>query len=139
MRATSVNPSGPALTSAISPRSDSTDILLGQEDHLAVAVPAALPAALAGLDVDCRKDAAVEPVRVPLVDDEVVEVRLQPARCPALVHGPAVCASGDGQAPHPLTRASNGYTHGGRPSKRMKPASSAASWMGRRASSSSSI
>src|SRR5687767_11332551 len=53
-------------------------ILLGQQEQLPVAVATALPVALAVLEVDRREDVAVETDRVAFVDDEVVEVRLEP-------------------------------------------------------------
>ena len=53
-------------------------VLIGQQDELAIAIASALPLALAVLEVDARENAAVEAVGVALVNDEVVVVRLQP-------------------------------------------------------------
>ena len=58
-------------------RNDEQKILLGEQEHLTGAVTAALPDALAGLEVDGREDRAIEAVGVALVDHEVAEVRLQ--------------------------------------------------------------
>src|SRR5438046_7186202 len=49
----------------------------------------ALPLALAVLEVDARKDAAVEPEGITVMNDEVIEVRLQPGRRPHLLGGPS--------------------------------------------------
>ena len=70
-------------------RQHQQQILIGQQDELALSVAPALPFALAVRQVDAREDAAVEAEGVALVDDEVVEVRLQPARGPALLDGPS--------------------------------------------------
>ncbi len=58
-------------------------ILIRQQHELTVAVAAALPSALAVGQVDAGEQAAVEPVGMALVHDEVVEVRLEPVRRPA--------------------------------------------------------
>jgi hypothetical protein len=54
-----------------------------------MAVASALPQARAILDVGAGEDAAVEAEDIAFVDDEVVEVRLQRARRPALFDGPS--------------------------------------------------
>ena len=84
-------------------RQHQQQILIGQQHELAVAVASALPLALAVLEIDAREDAAVEAVGMPLVDDEVVEIRLQPARCPALLDGPSAgsCATAMRRMPIP--------------------------------------
>ena len=64
-------------------------VLVGQQNELAVAIASALPLALAVLEVDARKDTSVEPEGMALVNDEVVEVRLQPVRRPAFFGGPS--------------------------------------------------
>ena len=74
------------------------DMVTGSEQqHLAVPVAAALPLALAVLDVDARQDAAVEPERMILVDDEVVEVRLEAARRPPFLDVPTAAAARDAE------------------------------------------
>ena len=65
-----------------------------------MAVASALPLALAVLEVDAREDAAVEAEGMALVNDEVVEVRLQPARRPALLDGPSGRSVRDRDAAH---------------------------------------
>jgi hypothetical protein len=64
-------------------RQHQQQVLVGQQDELAVAVPSALPPAIAILEVDAREDAAVEAEGMALVDDEVIEVGLQPGRAPS--------------------------------------------------------
>src|SRR5262249_33884778 len=58
-------------------RQHQQQVLVSQQDELAVAVASALPLALAVLEVDAREDVAVEAVGMTLVNDEVVEVGLQ--------------------------------------------------------------
>ena len=70
-------------------RQHQQQVLVGQQDELAMAVASALPLALAVLEVDAREDAAVEAEGMALVNDEVVEVGLQPDRRPALFDGPS--------------------------------------------------
>jgi len=67
---------------------------------LTVAVAPALPHALAVLQVDTCEDAAVEAEGMAVVNDEVVEVGLQPGRRPALFGGPAAGSAGDRDAAH---------------------------------------
>src|SRR5688572_1760808 len=64
-------------------------ILLWKENELARPIPAALPYALAVGKVDARENAAVEAVNITLVNDEVVEVRLETRRSPTLLNRPA--------------------------------------------------
>src|SRR6266404_1280447 len=64
-------------------------VLVGQQDELAVAVASAFPRALAVLEIDAREDAAVKAEGMTIVNDEVVEVGLQPDRAPALFDGPS--------------------------------------------------
>ena len=59
-------------------RQHEQQVLVGQQHELALAIASALPCARAVLEVDGRENAAVEAERVTLVDDEVVEIRLQP-------------------------------------------------------------
>ena len=66
-------------------RQHQQQILIGQQNDLAVAVASALPLALAVLEIDAREVAAVEAKSKVLVNDEVVEVRLQPDRRPTLL------------------------------------------------------
>src|SRR5688500_8066640 len=70
-------------------RQHQEQVLLGQQDELAGAVASALPLALAVFEVDGREDAAVETEGMAVVNDEVVEVGLQPDGGPALRGGPA--------------------------------------------------
>ena len=49
-------------------RDDEQKILLGEQEHLAGPVTAALPDALSGLEVDGREDRAIEAVGVSFVD-----------------------------------------------------------------------
>src|SRR3990172_12634598 len=64
-------------------------VLVGQEDELAVAVASALPLALSVLEVDAGEDAAVEAEGMAFVNDDVVEVGLQPFRGPAFFDVPS--------------------------------------------------
>ncbi|MBI3679171.1 MAG: response regulator transcription factor, partial [Acidobacteria bacterium] len=64
-------------------------VLVGQQDELPLAVASALPLALAVLEVDAREYGAVEAEGMAIVNDEVVEVGLQPFRRPALFDGPS--------------------------------------------------
>ena len=59
-------------------------VLIGQQDHLSLTVAAALPLPCAVREVDARENVAVEAEGMSLVHDEILEVRLQPARRPAL-------------------------------------------------------
>src|SRR6266404_1966015 len=59
-------------------RQHQQQVLVGQQDELAVAVTPALPLARAVLEIDAREDAAVKAKGMTLVNDEIVEVRLQP-------------------------------------------------------------
>ena len=52
---------------------------IDDQEHLSVPVAPTLPATLPGLEVDAREDARVEAVRVAIVFEEIVEVRLQTA------------------------------------------------------------
>src|SRR3990172_4745580 len=61
--------------------------LIAQQEELAVAVASTLPLELAALEVDACEDAAVEAEGMALVNDEVVEVGLQPDRGPAFFEG----------------------------------------------------
>ena len=54
--------------------------LIGQQHELAVAVASVLPLAPAVLQVDAREKAAVKAERMAFVNDEVVELGLQPDR-----------------------------------------------------------
>ena len=77
---------------------DQQQILIRQEHQLTVAVAAALPSALAVGHVDAGEQAAVKPVGVAFVHDEVVEVRLQSVRRPATRRRPSAVAVGNGEA-----------------------------------------
>ena len=70
-------------------RQHQQQILVGQQNELTVAVASALPLARAILEIDAREDVAVEAEGMALVNDEVVEVRLQPGRRPALFDIPS--------------------------------------------------
>src|SRR4029079_18060387 len=59
-----------------------------QQHELTAAVAATLPLAGNMRKIDAREDRPVEAEGVPFVDDEVVEVRLQAVRGPALRDGP---------------------------------------------------
>ena len=63
-----------------------------------MAVASALPLALAVLEVDASEDAAVESVGMAVVNDEVIEVRLQPGGGPALLGGPSASSLRDREA-----------------------------------------
>src|ERR1017187_3814906 len=76
-------------------RQHQKQVLIGQQDELAVAVASALPLALAVLEVDAREDAAVEAEGIAIMNDEVVEVGLQPIRGPALFDGPSAGSTRD--------------------------------------------
>ena len=95
-------------------RQHQQQVLIGQQDELAVAVASALPLALAVLEVDAREDAAVEAEGMAVVNDEVVEVGLQPDRGPALFGGPSAGSVRDrdaAQSPLPARRRSSGRRH----------------------------
>src|SRR5262245_5876876 len=64
-------------------------VLIGENHELTRAVASALPLALAVREIDARENVSVETVRVALVHDEVVEVRLQTIRRPALFDAPS--------------------------------------------------
>ena len=81
-------------------RQHQQQVLIGQQDELAVAVASALPLSLAVLEVDAREDAAVEAERMAFVNDEVVEVGLQPVRGPALFDGPSAGSTPGRDAAH---------------------------------------
>ena len=81
-------------------RQHENQILIGQQDDLAVTVSSAFPLALAVLQIDAGEAAAVEAKSKILVNDEVVEVRLQPDRSPALCRFPTVGSVCDREATH---------------------------------------
>ena len=54
-----------------------------------MSVASAFPTALAVGEIDARQDAPVEAERMAFVDDEIVEVRLEPGRRPALLDAPS--------------------------------------------------
>src|SRR5262249_11545496 len=54
-------------------------VLVRQQDELTVPVASALPLARAVIEIDAREGAAVKTEGVALVNDEIVEVGLQPA------------------------------------------------------------
>src|SRR5690242_13763751 len=64
-------------------------ILIGEQNQLAVAVAPAFPLALTVLQIDTREDTAIKAERKPFVNNEVVEVRLEPVGSPFFSHGPA--------------------------------------------------
>ena len=63
-----------------------------------MAVASALPLALAVFEAGAREDAAVEAEGVPLVNDEIVVVGLQPRRRPTLPDAPSGVAARDRDA-----------------------------------------
>src|SRR5262245_1851211 len=65
-------------------REDEQHALVREEQHLAGAVAALLPDALAVAEIHARQDPVVEPERVAAVHDEVVERGLEPLRGPLL-------------------------------------------------------
>src|SRR5262245_37036733 len=65
-------------------RQDEQQILIGQENELAVAITSTLPFALAVIEVDGGQDAAVEAEGMTFVNDEIVVIGLQSVRRPAL-------------------------------------------------------
>ena len=70
-------------------------VLLGQQDELATAITAALPYTSAVSEVDARENAAIEAEGVPIVNDEVVEERLQPIRRPSFLGAPSTRSTRD--------------------------------------------
>lgn len=68
-------------------RQHQQQVLIGQQHELAGARASALPHLLAVLDVDARKDAAIEAERMAFVNDQGTEGGLQPGRRPALLGG----------------------------------------------------
>src|SRR5205814_9320089 len=81
-------------------RQHQQQVLIRQQHDLAVAVASVLPLALAVLQVDARETAAVEAESMAFVDDEVVEVGLQPDRGPALLDGPSAGSVPDRDTTH---------------------------------------
>src|SRR5712692_106842 len=79
-------------------RQHQQQVLVAKQDELAVAVASAFPLALAVLEVDAREYAAVEAEGMAIVNDEVVEVGLQPERRPALLDGPSAGSVRDREA-----------------------------------------
>src|SRR5262245_2564235 len=69
-------------------RDDEQQRLVGQQQHLPVAVAALPPAALARLYIDATEDAAVETVDEAVVNHEVIEGRLHLFGTPALLRRP---------------------------------------------------
>ena len=65
-------------------RHDDQQVLIGQQNHLAVTIPSALPVASSVFDINAREDAAAESKCMPVVDDSVVKAGRQSARSPAL-------------------------------------------------------
>src|SRR6266404_6471674 len=74
-------------------RQHQQQVLVSQQEQLAVAVTSALPLALAVLEVDASENAADEPETMSVVNDEVIEVGLQPDRRPTLLDGPSAGSS----------------------------------------------
>ena len=70
-------------------RQHQQQVLIGQQDELSIAVASALPFPAAVLEVDAGEDTAVEAEDMAIVNDEVVEVGLQPARGSALLDRPS--------------------------------------------------
>src|SRR5688572_28138654 len=66
-----------------------------------MAVASALPLTFAILEVDTCEDAAVKAESMAIVDDEIIEVRLQPIRSPALLDIPSVWTICDREAASP--------------------------------------
>ena len=77
---------------------DQQQVLVGQQQQLAMAVPAALPLPASVVDVDAGKNAAIEPECMALMHDEIVEVGLQPRGFPALGNAPLAGVARDGDA-----------------------------------------
>src|SRR6266540_3049561 len=86
-------------------RQHQQQVLVGQQNELAVAVASALPLALAVLEVDASEAAAVEAEGMALVNYEVVEVGIQPVRGPALFDGPSTGSVCDCNASHAVSLA----------------------------------
>ena len=110
-------------------------VLVGQQDDLAVAVASALPLALAVLEVDARENAAVEAVGMTIMNDEVVEVGLQPVRGPALFGSPSAGSVRDRDAANAAIRADqdiairgHGRLHDGEAWPRVLPEHRAVGW-----------
>src|SRR5262245_23820204 len=73
-------------------------VLVWQQDELTVAVASPFPLTLAIFEVDACKDAAIKAEGVAFVNDEVIEVGLQPCRAPASFGGPSAWTERDGDA-----------------------------------------
>ena len=71
-------------------REDEKKILIGEQEHLTIAIASALPDALAVFEIDTGENAGVEAVGVAFVNDRVVEVGLERQRGPAGIDGPPV-------------------------------------------------
>jgi hypothetical protein len=71
---------------------DEEKILIRKQEHLAVAVAAALPDALTVVEADAGEDPGVEAVGVTLMNDRVVEIRLEGQGGPTRIDRPAVGA-----------------------------------------------
>ena len=86
-------------------RKHQQQVLVGQQDELAVAIASALPVKVAVLEVDARDAAACESEGMAIVNDEVVEVGVQPVRGPALLDGPSAGSVRDCNASHAVSLA----------------------------------
>src|SRR5215510_12564366 len=73
-------------------RDDEQQILIRQQDKLTMTEVAPLPLTTAILQIDAGEIAIVETVGVVLVNDEVVEVRVETLRRPTLSNSPSTCA-----------------------------------------------
>ena len=62
---------------------DEEKILIWEQEHLAVAIAAALPDALAVFEIDTGENAGLQAVGVTFVNDGVVEIRFKRQRGPA--------------------------------------------------------
>src|SRR4029453_1000292 len=76
-------------------RQHEQQVLVRQQHELTVAVAAALPLGCTVGQIDTGQNGAVEAERMAFVNDEVVEVRLQSSRRPALFDGPSPWSAGD--------------------------------------------
>src|SRR5437879_4791368 len=86
-------------------RKDQQQVLIGQEQHLAVAVAAGFPFR-PGRFVQAYADekAGVEAVDVLAMDDQVVEVGLDGGRLPNLARRPAIALARDADQPLPKSK-----------------------------------
>src|SRR5579859_4090158 len=82
-------------------RDHQQQVLIAQQNQLALAVASSLPLARAILGVEAGENAAVETEHIAIVDDGIVKARPQPARRPTLFGGPTGRPVGYRDTAHP--------------------------------------